>query len=244
MWADKQIIEHRLACEILNRIKDETFNFIRERKAEKISEYKIQQFILKRFKKYNLKNEVDKPIVAFNENASNPHYFPKKSSKKLKNNTLILIDIWARLNRENAPYADITWVAYYGKISEEVKRVFDIVIKARNLSLDFIREKLRKKRIPTGREVDDIAVEVITRNGYEKNIKHRTGHSIGLKSPHGEEKHVNCTNIDSLKENLAYTIEPGIYLDKKFGVRSEICFLMRKNRLIVTTPVQKKLILI
>ena len=66
MWADKQIIEHRLACEILNRIKDETFNFIRERKAEKISEYKVQQFILKRFKKYNLKNEVDKPIVAFN----------------------------------------------------------------------------------------------------------------------------------------------------------------------------------
>ena len=147
------------------------------------------------------------------------------------------------MKKKDAPYSDITWMGYYGDVPEEVEKVFEVVIKARNSCLNFIKAELKNNKIPSGKEIDEIAKKVIIKNGYEKNIKHRTGHSIGTKSPHGEDKHVNSDNIDCLKNNLGYTIEPGVYLDGKFGVRSEINFYINSEmKLIVTTPMQKEIV--
>lgn len=243
VWTREQIINHRLACEILERIKNNAFVFIRENKEKGITEYDVQQFILEQFEKYNVENEVDKPIVAFNKNAAIPHYFPKKKSKKLEKNTLILIDIWARLRRKDTPYSDITWMGYYGDIPEDVKRVFDVVIQARDEALIFVESQLESGEVPIGAETNEIAQGIILNNGFEKNIKHSIGHSIGFKSPHGKEPHVNSKNLGVLKLNLGYTIEPGVYFDGKFGIRSEINFFINENKkLIVTTPMQKEIV--
>ena len=183
-------------------------------------------------------------MIAFNESSSSPHYFPKKESKNISRDTLIMIDIWARLRQKNAPFSDITWMAYYGnEIPEEIAKVWNIVKDARDFGVKFIVEELKQGRFPTGKEIDDIARKIISEAGYKENILHNTGHSIGLNSPHGTELGITQKNNNSIVKNLAYTIEPGVYIKNKFGVRSEICFYINdEDKLVITTPVQKELI--
>ncbi len=242
MWSSLKIQNHLLACKLLDKIKDSAFEFMGNNPST--TEYQVQKFILQQFKKNNLKPDKDPPIVAFNENSSIPHYYPKKDSKKLTPNTLILLDIWSRLKKQQAPFSDITWMAYYGEmIPEEILNVWNIIKDARDFSVSFIQSQLKEGKIPAGKEIDDIARKIITDAGYEKNILHTTGHSIGFHSPHGTQKGLSQKNLKPLLKNLAYTIEPGIYIKDKFGIRSEICFYINDSmELIITTPVQKELI--
>lgn len=109
----------------------------------------------------------------------------------------------------------------------------------------FISSELEKGRLPTGKEADRVAHHTLVRAGYERNILHRTGHSIGSSGPHGKYGHLSLKNSESLLINLGYTIEPGLYFKGEFGIRSEINFYINKNRqIILTTPVQRKLIVI
>lgn len=246
-WSQLEIENHLKACELLNQVKNSAFEFIRDN--PNTDEYEVQQFIHKLFKKNNLValEPHNRMIVAFDKSSSNPHYIPaKENSKKLKPNTLILIDIWARLNKKKAPFSDITWIAYYGKeIPEEIKKVWDTVRNARNCSLEFISERLKKGIFPTGKQIDDIAVKIISNASYRDNILHNTGHSIGFNSPHGKENGLSQKNNDPIVIGLGYTNEPGIYMKGKFGIRSEIDFYIDKNnKIIITTPIQEEIFLI
>jgi Xaa-Pro aminopeptidase len=240
MWDEKKIEKHKIACKLLNKIKNSAFEHIRRNKN--ISEHEVQQFIIAEFKKLGLKNEKDKPIVAFNEDSAIPHFYPKRKSKKLKKETLILIDMWARLNEKYAPFSDITWMAYYGKVPARIKNVFNAVVKARDSALRFIRSELKAGRMPIGREINHITKKMLIEAGFKKNILHSTGHCIGFISPHGRHSHLNSKNSNCLHKNLGYTIEPGIYFKRKFGIRSEINFYINRNKkLIITTPIQRKI---
>jgi len=239
-WTKQEINDHITACKILDRIKDSAFNYISKNPG--ISEYEVQRFILNEYKKNNLKSTLS-PIVAFNASSASPHYFPKKKSLKLENDMLILIDIWARSNGVKKPFSDITWMGYKGKMSDEMIKVSDIVFLARDRCVEHLRKKLSEKNIPTGYELDAIARKVIADHGYGKNFIHGTGHSIGFVSPHGTYGRIRKSNKQKLLLNMGYTIEPGIYLKGKFGVRSEIDFYITSDyKLVITTPVQKRLI--
>jgi Xaa-Pro dipeptidase len=245
MWSQPIIQNHIKACILLDKIKDSAFNFIKNN--PNTAEHEVQEFINNEFKKNNLiaakpNNEM---IVGYNDSAASPHYFPKKeNSKKLEKNTLILIDIWARLKQKQAPFSDITWMAYYGKeIPEEIQKVWNIVKGARDSCVEFIQDELKKSNFPTGMEIDNIARKIISDAGYKENILHNTGHSIGFNSPHGTEKGLSQKNPNKIVKNLGYTIEPGIYLKDKFGIRSEIDFYINDDsEVVITTPVQKEII--
>src|SRR3989344_1252976 len=113
-WTNAQIENHKEAVKRLETIKAEVFSLIK--KNPKIREYQIQKFILDAFKNTNLVTAPKTPIIAFRENTSFVHYYPKKGNdKQLKPNSLILLDIWARLEEDNAPFADLTCMAFYGK---------------------------------------------------------------------------------------------------------------------------------
>lgn len=245
MWSKSVIQNHLKACELLDKIKDSVFNFIKNNPS--ISEHEVQGFIYEEFKKNNLiaSKPHNQMIVGFNESASSPHYYPKSENpKNLQPNTLILIDIWARLKQRQAPFSDITWIAYYGKeIPEEIQKVWNIVKNARDSCVEFIKTELKKGNFPTGKEIDDAARKIIGDTGYKENILHNTGHSIGFNSPHGTEKGLSQKNPNKIVKNLGYTIEPGIYLKDKFGIRSEIDFYINDAlEVIITTPVQKEII--
>jgi len=244
MWTKEQIRDHKKASRNLIKIKDLAFQHIKEN--NNISEYELQQFITKKIAEMGMIMDNDPPIVAFDEDSATPEFYPKKESKRLKQNTFILIDLWAKLNKKDSPFADITWVAYYGdNIPENIKKIFDIAVLARENTLNFIKECLKnKKSPPTGKDADNACSSVISEAGYKENILHNTGHSLGIDDDHGPEP--NCLRKESnaeLSRGVGYTIEPGIYFKSKFGIRSEIDFYISEdNKLIITTDMQKEIV--
>lgn len=241
-----QIKGHIKVARFLEKIINEAFRLIEKRKN--CTEYEVQQFILSRFDYYKLATDKDRtPIVAFGRSTANVHYYPPiKSSRRVRPESLIMIDVWARLAKGKNLFADLTWMAYYGKkIPREIKDIFKLVVSARDNSIKAIRSSLRKDKLPIARSVDLAARDIISQKGHGKKFLHTTGHSLGFSRPHGAYKGINTKNNRPLKINLPYTIEPGIYLKEKFGVRSEICFYIREDfRLIITSRCQRKLVLL
>lgn len=237
MWSTRDIKNHLEVSKKLYIIKDLAFDYL----YEGVSEYEVMQFILKKFKELDLIiDNDDVPIVAFNENTSIVHYFPKKKSKKLKKNSIVLIDIWARL-KKGGPYADITWMGYYGKVPLKVKKIFDIVVKARDKSLAYVKREVSKGTMPIGCEANRITSDVLDSYGYLKQFDHFTGHSLGNYSCRGIKAGLRPSNKKKLLK-MGYTIEPGIYLKGNFGVRSEIDFYISGKKVIVSTKPQKELV--
>jgi Xaa-Pro dipeptidase len=239
-WSKEDITNHVICCDVLDKIKTDTFDYIS--KDKNVTERDVQLFILDKFKEHDLKTTL-RPIVAFNASAADMHYAPKKNSRKLEKNTLIMIDIWARFNKGRQPYSDITWMGYTGEVSREQSDVCNLVFAARDGCVDYLKKKLAIGVIPTGKELDAVTRKIIADKGYGKYFLHSTGHSIGFNSPHGIYGALRRTNDKPLFVNLGYTIEPGIYLKGKFGARSEIDFYITKDlKLVITTPVQKNLV--
>ncbi len=247
MWTASQIQKHIEAGRLLGRVKDDAFLYIA--KNPNCTEYEVQQYIRQRYKHYGLQPDKarEPAIVAFGASSAIPHYWPLPAkSKRLKPNTLVLVDIWAKLTDKDAPFADITWIGFYGsKIPPQIIKVWKTIRLGRDRALRLIEKGLESGSPPSGLEIDNATKETTERAGFGKYILHRTGHSIGTSSPHGPYRHVNSDNPYPLVKNLGYTIEPGIYIPNRFGIRSEIDFYIdSSNRLKITTPVQKKIVII
>ena len=201
--------------------------------------------ILDFFKLHGLKMDDHRPIVAFGKNTCHVHYFPEeKKSRKLKPGTLILLDIWARLNVSKAPYADFTWMFYYGDDEPDpaYKETIKLVRTARDKALSYIQKSLDKGEFPVGADCDHVARQYL----YEKNVSdyflHTLGHSLGTKSPHGVYGGLRPRTQSKLVPMLGYTVEPGLYFRGKYGCRSEIDFYInKKKKVVVTLPLQKKI---
>jgi len=240
-WTNAQIDHHIEAARRLNWIKDQAFEYCQPGRTE----IEVQKYILDLFKKEGIRNDVDKPIVAFGPSTSAVHYFPQvKSARTLEPETVILIDIWGKIRKPGAPYADITWMGYCGqKIPPQQKRIVEIVFAARDKALDFLRGELKKGNMPTGKAMDSAARDLIAKAGFGQHFLHSTGHSIGPSHVHGRHRNLNQKNSHPLLINLGYTIEPGIYIEGRYGARSEIDFYINdQHQVIITTYVQQQLL--
>ncbi|MDD5145661.1 MAG: M24 family metallopeptidase [Candidatus Pacebacteria bacterium] len=238
------IKNHKLAAERLDLVKDRAFSFIKNNLG-KVSEYDVNKFIFSEFKKSGFTPDRNYPavIVAVNENAQNPHYFPnKKGSKIIKKNDLILLDIWANLKGEDSHFADITWMAYAGReIPGEIKATFERVIGARDFTVKFIKKILGRKQLPNTQIVDRAVRKYFGKMG--KYFIHGTGHSLGIKECHGKYFRFDKRSNAKMKIGIPFTIEPGLYFPGKFGIRSEInCYITKNYKLEITTKVQKQII--
>jgi Xaa-Pro aminopeptidase len=242
MFLDKkQIEQHKKAAKALNKIIKKIVEFIKHN--PKTTDVEVRQFIKAQYKKYRLISDKQKSIVAFGDDTSNVHFYAEEP-RELKNGDLIMIDIWARLAEIGAPFADITWMMYYGvKAPKQYINTFKIVAQARDKAINFLKNNLRKKVVPTGKEVDAIVRNYLAKHGHGDKFLHGTGHSLGFVSPHGTRTRISKKGKQPLPLNVGYTIEPGIYFKNKFGVRSEIDFYIDKNfKIIITTKVQNKII--
>jgi len=243
-----QIESHRRAARHLRAIVDETFAEIARAIAarERPTEDSIQSFIMSRFAQRGLVTH-DPPIVAVNAHSADPHYAPASgASDEIKRGDFVLIDLWAREPESDRVYADFTWVGFVGdEIPDEHARIFAIVADARDAAVRLIQKRVASGRPITGREADRAAREVIERAGFGANFVHRTGHSIG------REVHGAGANLDSLEtddyrrliENTCFSVEPGIYLDGRFGVRSETDVVIENGRATVSeAPAQTAIV--
>lgn len=246
-WSKEQIDDHKEAARLVDLVMGEAFDFI-GRNNTGVSEWGVQQFVLERFGHYGLKTDGKLvPIVAFGVNTSNVHYFPsEESSIELEENSLIMMDIWARLDKKEAPFADITWMGFYGdKVPDMMQREVDLVFEARDVAIDFAGKVLKSGMLPVGSEIDQAAREYLKQNNRAEYFLHGLGHVLGLFSPHGVTAGLRRTNHRPILLNTGYTIEPGIYFENKFGVRSEINFYVNeKMEMVVTTKVQKELVMV
>lgn len=250
-WDDEQLKDNITTAKHLREIVDLAFGFIKSRitSAAPLTEYDVQQFMLAEFAKRGIMTESD-PNCSVNENSANPHYEPTKEiHSPIKRGDFVLLDLWAKRNVPRSVYADITWVGYAGEsVPEEYKKIFQIVKSARNAALEFVRSGMREGRDIYGWQADDAARAVIKRQGFGEAFMHRTGHSIG------EAIHGNGANLDNLETRderriipqTSFSIEPGIYLAGRFGVRSEIDVYVSAEREVVVTgePMQEDVVAI
>lgn len=245
--AQKQ--SHIEASDKMHRILLETFAEIaRNIRADKaITEYDIQQFIARRLEEEGMNRE--EGIVAVNANTANPHYFPtREANLPIKRGDFVLLDYVSKLRQPGAICTDQTWTGYVGEsVPDEFVRIFNIVREARDAATEFVRRNVREGKSIRGAEVDDVSRGVIKRAGYAEQFTHRTGHSIG------EEGHGNGVNIDNFETRdsrritpgVCFSIEPGIYLEGKFGVRSEIDVYVGEKEIEVTgQPIQTEIVAI
>jgi Xaa-Pro dipeptidase len=220
----EQIATHKKAAFLVNKIKDEAFNFIRKHLGGGvyINEKMAVDFIMRRFGEENLATDYS-PICAVDANISNPHYEPPaEGSSIIKRDCLVLIDLWAKLKEPHAVFADITWMGYAGEsVPEKYRSVFSFVTAARDRAVGYIKEKFPQPVF--GYDVDDACRKVIEDGGYGEYFFHRTGHSI-LEAVHGPGPNIDNLETEDRRRLLPghlFSIEPGIYLPD-FGFRSEI----------------------
>jgi len=250
-WDEEQLNDNIKSAAHLRQIADKAFGFIRDKilSNSAVTEYDVQQFMLSEFKNRGLVTSSD-PNCSVNANSANPHYEPTKEiHSPLQKGDFILLDLWAKKDKLRSVYADITWTGFIGEtVPDEYEKIFQIVKGGRDAALNFVRSSMEKGKMIHGYEVDDAARNYITQHGYGEYFVHRTGHSIG------EEVHGNGANMDNLETRdertiipqTSFSIEPGIYLRDKFGIRSEIdVYITKDNEVLVTgLPMQENVVAI
>jgi Xaa-Pro aminopeptidase len=250
-WDEEQLNDNIKSATHLRQIVDKAFGFIRDKilSNSAVTEYDVQQFMVSEFKNRGLITSSD-PNCSVNANSANPHYEPTKEiHSPLQKSDFVLLDLWAKKDKLRSVYADITWTGFIGEIvPDEYEKIFQIVKGGRDAALNFVRSSMEKGKVIHGYEVDDAARNYITQHGYGEYFVHRTGHSIG------EEVHGNGANLDNLEtrdertliSQTSFSIEPGIYLRDKFGIRSEIdVYITKDNEVLVTgLPMQEKVVAI
>ncbi len=247
--SEAQIHSHREAGRRLIAAKDKLFAELGNDLllGVVLAEYQVQQRFVALIEQAGL-SVPEPPIVAVNANSGNPHYEPTSaSSSPIQRGDLVLFDFWARFPREDAVYADYTWVTFAGtrdEIPARQREVFELVRSARDTGIAFVRERLAAGEHVEGRQVDDVTRAVIARAGYGDYFVHRTGHSITTF------EHGNGANLDNfetqderlLLPNTCCSVEPGIYLPE-FGIRSEVNLLILENDAEVTgVPAQQEIV--
>jgi Xaa-Pro aminopeptidase len=246
VWNEDAIATHRDASEKLYRIKDQAFEAVAQRLRDGVSttEHDIQQLMAGWFQEAGLISDSD-PNVSAAENAGNPHYLPTAASHRpIRRGEIVLLDLWGKLDRPGAVFADITWMGFTGTtVPDRYRKAFDTICRARDAAIELVQQAARGGRELHGWEVDRAASSVIRDAGYGDRILHRTGHSLG------ETVHGNGVNMDDyethddrrLLPGTGFTIEPGVYFED-FGVRTEINMIVAARDAVVTGPVQMAIV--
>jgi Xaa-Pro aminopeptidase len=166
-------------------------------------------------------------IIGTGARSSMPHC--QTNETKIKNNTVLLVDMGVMYD---SYCSDLTRPIFLGKMSPIHKKIFDIVWEAQRAGI--------RKAAPgvTCREVDEACRTVIQKNGYGDFFGHGTGHGVGLEIH--EAPNVSGRSETILKPGMVITVEPGIYLPGKFGIRIEDMLLIsEKGNEVLTRDLDK-----
>ena len=185
------------------------------------------------------------PNVSVNANSANSHYEPTaESHAPIRSGDFLLIDIWARPNRDATVFYDITWTGVVDREpTAQEQSVFDTVRSARDAAIAKVKRAFAAGKPIAGWEADDAARAVIRDAGYAEFFTHRTGHNIGT-DLHGNGAHLD--NLETHDERLllphtCFSVEPGIYL-KDFGIRSEVNMITGDHEARVSGQLQTELV--
>lgn len=210
---DAQEIKHLRAS---NRLAYQAYEYIKPRIKTGMTECEVAAQMEHFMRVRGAKSTSFYTIVAFGENAGNPHH--ETGTRKLKANDAVLIDFGCVYHDY---CSDMTRSWWHGKNEPaEYKKIWQIVKKAHDEAIKTAKIGVRCK------DVDGTARGIITKAGYGKYFTHRTGHGVGL-----DIHELPCndqTSTHKLEEGNVTSVEPGIYLPGKYGVRLEDLIVITK----------------
>ena len=246
-WSAEQLESHLEAGRRVDRVRAAAFAMVKEKTLNGVplQEVEVKEFVRGGFQAADLITDHG-PIVGVNANASNPHYEPTREvTSPIRQGDLVLLDLWAKLDRPGTVYYDITWTYFCGvTVPDTIRNVFETVTGARDAAIQRVTEAIAAGYPLRGFEVDDAARGFIKNRGFADYFTHRTGHSIG------QDVHGNGANMDNLETHderrvspwTCFSIEPGVYLPE-FGVRSEVNMFIGETEARVTGAIQRSMAL-
>ena len=213
------------ACLITDQCFDHIVSFIQKGMTEIQIAYEIERF----FKEKGADSLAFDTIVASGPNSSKPHAIP--SDRKIQSGDVITIDMGCKYK---GYCSDMTRTIFVDEISDEVKKVYDLVLKNQKQTISELREGMVSKNI-TKMVINDFEL-------HQFSLIHGLGHGVGLEI---HELPVLGTKSEViLKPNMVITDEPGIYVPGKFGVRIEDTVVVGKQTGIALTKSTKEYVII
>jgi Xaa-Pro aminopeptidase len=212
-------------------ITDEVFDRIIGTIKPGVSELDVSAEISYLHKKLGAEKDSFEPIVVSGPRGSLPHGRP--SSKKIQHGELVTLDLGCFYK---GYCSDLTRTIALGKPSAEARKVYAIVLDAQQKGIESARSGMAAKTL------DGISRGVIHAKGYGKYFGHGLGHGIGLQIH--EFPRLSTRSTHTLRTGNVVTIEPGIYLPGKFGVRIEDDIVVRNGLCDVLTTSPRSLIVV
>ena len=227
---EKEIILLKKASKII----DNMFNLCAKKIKPEQKESELQSLLMS----YAIENEMfdtgyrstlNPLIIAGGPNGALPH--AQVTNRKFKSGELIVVDLTLRYK---GYVSDATRTFALGKISNHEKQVYNIVKDSQELGLRAVKPRTNCK------SVDDVCRKFIVDSDYGKYFIHSTGHGIGL-DVH-EFPTIGPKSTTKLQNNMAITVEPGIYIPKKFGVRIEDSLIVKDKKPLLLHKFTKELL--
>ncbi len=223
---EEEIEKIRKSQEIVDEAFSHIINIVGAGKTEKEIAREIESFILDRAQAVSFPS-----IVVSGKNTSLPHGVP--SNKIIENGDFVTMDFGALLD---GYCSDMTRTICVGSVSDFQKELYNTVLQAQKLALDEIKQGL------VCNEVDGHVREFFKKFGYVEEFGHGLGHGVGLEIH--EDPYFNKICKAKLKENMVLTVEPGLYIYSKMGLRIEDMVVVKKEGILNLTKSTKELICI
>lgn len=203
----KDSAEIRLIREA-SRITDQAIGFAYRRASTRLKETDLKNLIEFKMRELGAEGPAFDTIVVSGALSSCPHAVSAK--KHIKNGTMLLIDMGSKVS---GYHSDLTRTFFAGSIPRRFDRIYQAVLDAQEAALAAIRpgEPISG--------VDGAARKVLDEAGYLKYFGHATGHGVGLEIH--EAPTVSYINGEVLRENMVFTVEPGVYIPGWGGIRIE-----------------------
>ena len=198
-------------------ITDDVYEYILGIVSEGVTETALADAIYRKTVEMGASGVSFDTIVAFGESGAEPHHVP--TDKRLQEGMFVTIDMGAVVE---GLCSDFTRTFAFGDIDEEQRRVYDTVYEAQKLALSAVADGT------ACRAADAAARDHIARCGYGEFYIHGTGHGVGTEIH--EPPTLNAKSEETLAAGQVVTVEPGIYLPGRMGVRIEDMVLVGEGR--------------
>lgn len=216
---------------------DDCFTFILKKLSPGVTESEIAWEIESYFKKQGAENSFP-PIVAFGQNASQPHY-ASSANCELHAADLVLLDFGAKVN---GYCADMTRMAFVGEPKKEWETAYIALKTAQQLALNILKTNFdvsKHRSNLSGAYLDRAVRDELKKFGYPP-YPHSLGHAVGL-AIH-ETPRLSVKRDEELKPGMVFSVEPGIYLPDEFGMRIEDLVLLTQNGIEILSKSTKEII--
>ncbi|MGI6485387.1 MAG: aminopeptidase P family protein [Thermoanaerobacterales bacterium] len=224
---DEELANLKTASKMADEVMKEVIEYIRPG----LTEGNIKDKIKELFKLKGADGLSFEPIVACGANTSQPHYGGETG--RIKEKDIVILDFGCRYK---GYCSDTTRTVFIGDVTDEQKKIYDIVLSANQKAEQAVKAGL------TAEQIDKTARAIIEIAGYGEYFVHRTGHGIGL-SVH-EAPNIMEGNKQILSRGIVFSVEPGIYIPGKFGIRIEDLVHVTEHGAEVLNATTKELIVI